>query len=65
MFTQRKELYKKLEESRGSKVITYVTGDRPGLGTQISSDVFDLFANHLDEIGDTKKISLFIYTNGG
>ncbi|BBE78470.1 MULTISPECIES: SDH family Clp fold serine proteinase [Phytobacter] len=65
MFAQRKELYKKLEESRGSKVITYITGDRPVLGTQISSDVFDFFANHLDEIGDTPKISLFIYTNGG
>ncbi|KGA41225.1 serine protease [Pectobacterium odoriferum] len=65
MFAQRKELYKKLEEKRASKVITFVTGDRPGLGTQISSEVFDLFANQLDVIGDTQKISLFIYTNGG
>ncbi|MCZ7840139.1 serine protease [Leclercia adecarboxylata] len=65
MFAQRKELYKELEKVRGSKVITYVTGDRGMLGTQISSDVFDFFANHLDEIGDTQKISLFIYTNGG
>ncbi len=65
MYAQRKELYKELEAARGSKVITYVTGDRQGLGTQIASEVFDLFANQLDEIGDTHKISLFIYTNGG
>lgn len=65
MFAQRKQLYTQLEEMRGSKVITYVTGDRQGLGSQISSDAFDLFANHLDEIGDTQKITLFIYTCGG
>lgn len=65
MYEQRKELYKKLEEKRGSKVITYITGDRPGLQTQIASEVFDLFANQLDDIGDNQKISLFIYTNGG
>ncbi|BET40002.1 SDH family Clp fold serine proteinase [Atlantibacter hermannii] len=65
MFAQRKALYTRLEEMRGSKVITYVTGDRHPWGTQIGSDVVDLFANLLDEIGDAKKISLFIYTNGG
>ncbi|MDM2987652.1 serine protease [Citrobacter sp. CK196] len=65
MFAQRKALYTQLEEMRGSKVITYVTGDRHPWATQIGSDVFDFFANHLDQIGDTQKISLFIYTNGG
>ncbi|EPH9685729.1 SDH family Clp fold serine proteinase [Klebsiella michiganensis] len=65
MFAQRKALYTQLEKMRGSKVITYVTGDRQPWATQIGSDVFDFFANHLDEIGDTQKISLFLYTNGG
>ncbi len=65
MFVNRQELYRQLEVSRNSKVITYVTGDRQGLGTNIAADAFDFFANQLDEIGDTQKISLFIYTTGG
>lgn len=65
MFEQRKALYEQLERSRGSKVITYVTGDRPGLETQIHEEVFDFFANHLDVIGVTDKISLILYTRGG
>jgi len=65
MYEQRKALYRNLEEMRDSKVLTYVTGDRPGLETQISSEAFDLFVNQLDLIGDVPKISLFIYTRGG
>ncbi|WP_249742514.1 SDH family Clp fold serine proteinase [Citrobacter braakii] len=33
--------------------------------TQIHSDVFDYFVNHLDIIGVVPKISLFMYTRGG
>lgn len=65
MYEQRKELYRRLEEKRDSKVICYVTGDRPGQETQISADVFDLFVNHLDLIGDVQKITLVLYTRGG
>lgn len=65
MFEQRKAMYEELEKRRGSKVITYVTGDRPGLETQIHEEVFDFFANHLDTIGVTDKISLVLYTRGG
>ena len=43
----------------------YVTGDRPGLETQIHPEVFDYFVNHLDNIGVTEKISLVLYTRGG
>ena len=65
MYADRKELYRQLEAERGSKVICYVTGDRPNQEAQISADVFDLFVNHLDAIGDVQKISLFLYTRGG
>lgn len=65
MFEQRKQLYAALEKSRSSKVITYITGDRPGLETQIHEEVFDYFASHLDAIGVTDKISLILYTRGG
>lgn len=65
MYANRKDLYGRLEEMRNSKVICFVTGDKPGMETQIHSDVFDYFVNHLDVIGVVPKISLFMYTRGG
>ncbi|CAI3549132.1 SDH family Clp fold serine proteinase [Clostridium neonatale] len=65
MYNDRLELYKKLEELRESKVLVYVTGDRPGFETQIARDSVDYFSDQLDKIGDVKKISLLLYTQGG
>jgi hypothetical protein len=65
MREDRVELLRRLEEARESKVLLYVTGDRPGLETQIHEEVFDYFSDHLDNIGVTKKISLVLYTRGG
>ncbi|CAE6495503.1 Serine dehydrogenase proteinase [Nitrosomonas nitrosa] len=65
MYQDRRNLYQQLENLRSSKILVYVTGDRPGLETQIHSEVFDFFVNHLDRIGVTEKISLYLYTRGG
>lgn len=65
MDKKRLENYKKLEESRKSKLLVYVTSDRPNLGTQIASDILSPFTEHLDRIGDVDKISLYLYTRGG
>lgn len=65
MFVERLPLYQELEKARNSKVIAYVTGDRPEAGIQIQWDVYDHLVNHLDQIGVVKKISLFLYTRGG
>lgn len=65
MLKDRIELYKELETSRKSKLLVYVTSDRRGLETQIAADILLYFANHLDKVGDTEKISLFLYTRGG
>ena len=65
MLSQRIELYKELEEKRGSKLLVYITGDRQGMETQIARDVIDYFIEHLDVIGSTRKISLLLYTQGG
>jgi ClpP class serine protease len=64
-YKSRKATLKAIAESRGSAVISYVTGDRRQLETQISPEIIDLFVEHLDEIGPTKKISLLLHTNGG
>lgn len=61
----KKELIKKLEKERGSRVITYITGDRQPFATKMAGDVIPLLNGQLGQIGKVKKISLFLYTNGG
>ncbi len=65
MYSDRIELYKKLEEKLDSKLLVYITSDRRGFEANIAQDVIDLFINQLDSIGITKKISLYLYTRGG
>lgn len=62
---ERIELIKKIEDATNSKILVYVTGDRRGLETRISSDVIPFIYKHLEKIGTTPKINLFIYTTGG
>lgn len=64
-YATRKDIIEAIESSRNTSVICYVTGDRPQLETQISPEIIDIFVNHLDVIGPTKKISLVLHTNGG
>lgn len=65
MYTDRQKIYERLEDMRGSKVLVYVTGDKPGFETQIAQDSIDHFISHLEHIGIVPKISLFLYTCGG
>lgn len=65
MYLDRRGFYQQLEHKQESKVLVYVTGDRPGAETQIHPEVMDYFVEHLDLIGKVKKISLFLYTRGG
>ncbi len=65
MFTDRIENYRWIESDRSSKLLVYFTGDRPGMETQIATDVLEYFADHLDKIGKVEKISLLLYTRGG
>lgn len=62
---ERKVLLQSWEKARHSTAILFVTGDRPGLETQIHSEVLGFFAQHLDRIGTAKTISLFLHTRGG
>src|SRR3989338_8569738 len=65
MYRERLENYKLLEKARDSKLLVYVTGDRPGMETQIHQEVVDYFAEHLDTFSLHNKISLFLYSRGG
>lgn len=59
------DLIKELENKRGSRVISYITGDRQPFSTRIAGDSVPLLGNLLDKIGKVKRISLFLYTSGG
>lgn len=65
MKKERELLYHQLENERDSKLLVYFTSTRMGLETQIAGDVLPLFAEHLDKMEETNKISLLLYTNGG
>ena len=65
MYSERVVLYRKLEQAFESKILTYITSDRPNMSAQIASDVIEYFIDHLDKIGPCDKISLFLYTRGG
>lgn len=62
---ERVDLIQKIERQTNSKVLVYITGDRKGLETQISHDVFPFIYKHLEKIDNVPKINLFIYTTGG
>jgi len=54
-----------LQAQLKSPVLSYVTGDRPGLGTQIASDQLLLFPRHLAALEDHDQLNLVLYTRGG
>lgn len=56
---------KKIEEARNSRVISYITSDRPGLATQIADDTISLFHDILESMGQQERIDLYLYTRGG
>lgn len=65
----RKSIIADIEKARGSKVLAYVTGDRPnGPGAMIGEDAVRPMYDHLLSIapdGHVDKIDLFLYSRGG
>jgi len=62
----RKQLIKKIEGLRESKVITYLTSDRQGpFNARIAMDVIPFMSRQLQSIGKIRNIDLFLYSAGG
>ncbi len=61
------DLIKKIEEKRGSKVITYITSDKQGpINARVAMDAVPVISEQLRKIGKKiPKIDLFLYTAGG
>ena len=65
---KRTKLITDLERSQGSKVVTYITGDRHPFGSQIAEDAVRALYDHLTNLvfeNKRKLIDLFIYSRGG
>ncbi|MEK6657039.1 MAG: hypothetical protein AABY58_06305 [Nitrospirota bacterium] len=61
----RVELIEQIEKHRKSRLISYITGDRQPFATKIADDVIPMFERHLQKVGESNTISLFLYTRGG
>ncbi len=61
----RREYIEALEGLRGSRVITYITGDRDHCRAQISGDAVRPLFDVLRQMGPVEKIDLFLYSRGG
>jgi hypothetical protein len=62
----RKALIERIEKLRGSRVVTYITGDRNPTAAQIGDDAVRPLYEQLRTFGKkTDKIDLFIYSRGG
>jgi hypothetical protein len=60
------DLIKKIQQKRGSRVLTYVTSDRPGpINARVAIDIIPIISEQLRQIGRVEKIDLFLYTAGG
>jgi hypothetical protein len=65
MDPERKAAFEAIQKQRGSTLITWVTGDRPQLETQIAFEQVETLYDHLIAAGPQKKIDLLIYSRGG
>lgn len=61
-----KQLIQQIEQSRNSRVITYITSDRKGpMNAKIASDIIPVISRQLMVVGKVPSIDLFLYSAGG
>jgi len=62
----KKQLIQQIEDSRKSRIITYVTSDRQGpFNARIAMDIIPFISKQLRTIGRADNIDLFLYSAGG
>src|SRR3989339_2279962 len=62
----KKIFIQQIEKLRKSRVITYLTSDRPGpVNAHVAMDIIPIISKQLQTIGKTQNIDLFLYSTGG
>ena len=65
-YNTRKEIFRKIIETRGRELITYVTSIRPNMSCNMAGDSIDSVIEQLERIPEnTKEIDFMIISNGG
>lgn len=62
---QRKEILREIEKHRNSKVIAYLTSNRPNANAQMKKDILPRFVNQIRTAGRHERLDVFIFTQGG
>lgn len=62
---ERIDLLRAMESERSSKIIAYITGDRANASAQIHDDALETLYSHLEVIGETETLDVFLYSRGG
>lgn len=62
---ERMNLIERIQKVRNSKLIVYITGDRPNLQARIGANIFPSLHEHLINVGNQPRIDLFLYSTGG
>lgn len=61
-----RNIIKKIEQIRNSKVITYIASDRQGpLNARVAMDIIPIISSQLRKIGKQDRIDLVLYSSGG
>ncbi len=60
-----RDLIKEISELRHSNIICYIGGDRQNISTRIAPDIIPVFYKHLELLGTSDRIDLFLFTKGG
>jgi hypothetical protein len=64
-FQDRAQILQDLASDLGFPIISYVTGDRPGMQTQIAAEQLVYFPRHLAAFASEETLGLLLYTRGG
>lgn len=62
---QRKDILRELERHRDSKVIAYLTSNRPNANAQMKKDILPRFVDQIRTAGKHQRLDVFIFTQGG
>lgn len=65
MWEQRKVIIAQIEAKRGSRLLCYLTSDRPNATAILAKDVVPIFYNQLMPWGKIKKLDVLLFTTGG
>lgn len=61
----RQAIIKKIEAKRNSRLVCYLTSDRPNADGPLAKDAIPILTEQLRAIGDVPQIDILLYTGGG